>query len=107
MQKFYFGCIAVLILIIALLCWQLRDTGSRLDAALRNNESIREYQQQVIAGLETISTGINSVSNGVKQVSEGVGDVKNRLGSNVDSIAKGSELIKEQRGILEKVRKRN
>ncbi len=107
MQKFLYGIILTLALICALLGWQLYDTGNRLDEALRNYESIREYQQQVIDGLGIISKGLNGVSSGIKRVGAGIGDVKDRLGSNVDSVTEGSELIKEQRGILEKVRKGN
>ena len=107
MAKFYLGIILTLAIICAVLGWQLYDTGTRLEQAIRNYESIREYQQQVIDGLKTLSTGINNVSSRIRQVGAGIGEVKDRLGSDVDSITEGSELIGEQRKILEKVRRGN
>ena len=111
MQKFYLGCITVLILVCAVLGWQSHDRGIRLKQALGDIREARIAQSAAIKRLENIQGKLDAANGRIKQLQDRitanigtVGTIENRLDSAQYSVAESGKLIAEQRRILEKIK---
>ena len=111
MQKFYLGCITVLILVCAVLGRQSYDREIRLKQALGDIREARIAQSAAIKRLENIQGKLGAANGRIEQLQERlaanigtVGTIENRLDSARNRVAESGKLIAEQRRILEKIK---
>jgi chromosome segregation ATPase len=111
LQKFYLGCITVLILVCAVLGWRSYDRGIRLKQALGDIREARIAQSEAIGRLESLQGKLDTANGRIEQLQERlaanigtVGTIENRLDSARNRVAESGKLIAEQRRILEKIK---
>lgn len=114
MQKFYIGCITVLILVCAVLGWQSHNRGIRLKQALGDIREARIAQSEAIGRLESLQGKLDTANERIKQLQKRlsgtigtIGTIENRIDSAQNTVAESTGLITEQRSILEKIKRGN
>jgi peptidoglycan hydrolase CwlO-like protein len=108
----------VILLIAGVACWLMfsggiPDTGSGIDAARTNLQSVGDQQQSAIDRLGDIETGLTDSANKAGTISTGLGDtaksidtVTGRIDQSEVRLKSSAELISEGQRILATVRER-
>jgi peptidoglycan hydrolase CwlO-like protein len=110
--------IAVGVLIIGAACWLMfsrgiPDTGSGIDKARTNIQSVGDKQQSAIDRLGTVETGlersaseIGHISTGLKDTAGAINSVEGRISKSESKLNSSAGLIAEGKSILGQIRAR-